>query len=444
MSLLGQIAMGTTDVIFIGRLGPHELAASSLAVNIFFVLFMLIAGVVMASNSLISQYRGQKNSRMIRRTVRQALWVTVLLSLIGWMLLGNMAQLMLLLGQDAQIAEIAGRYMSYFMWSLMPAVGYVALRSFAIGLQQANLIAYITWAAVPVNAVLDYVLIFGAFDLPAMGIEGAGLATTLVASGEFLIVAIVVIYKEPFKEYQVFTNFWRPDWMIFRKLFTLGTPIAIRVTLEEGVFTASAILIGWIGVIELAAHSIIITVLSITYMFSIGIADAATSRVGFEFGAKNYVQTRINGWIGIAVVVTFMTLSAIVLVSFPIELSSLILDSTTDRADEVLLIAGTLLVVAAATQIPDGIQLVIAGCLAGINDTKAPMYTALICYWGLGFLIAWILAFEMEMGVVGFWIGLLIGLFTNSIVNSIRFWYLAHNDARLDKQQLLTVHNEYE
>ncbi len=443
LSLLGQIAMGTTDVIFVGRLGPDELAASSLAVHVYFLIFMLIAGVTMASNSLISQYRGQKNTRMIRRTVRQALWVSILLSSFGWIFLGNMENILLLLGQDPNIANIAGRYMDYFMWSLLPAVAFVALRSFCVGLQQAKLAAYITWSIVPLNALLDYVLIFGGFGIPAMHIEGAGLATSITSITLFVVLAIVIAYKTPFKEYQIFANFWRPDWIIFRKLFTLGSPIAIRVTLEEGIFAASALMIGLIGVVELAAHSILVTILSISYMFSVGIADATTSRVGYEFGARNYIQSRANGWIGIAVAASFMGCAALIAFTFPSEISGFILDASTPNAEEVLILAASLLVVGAATQIPDGIQLVIAGCLAGVNDTKAPMYTALICYWGIGLFSAWVLAFKMDMGVIGFWIGLFIGLVGNAVVNSIRYWWLAHNDDRLDKQQLLAEQNDH-
>ncbi|WP_420549436.1 MATE family efflux transporter [Curvivirga sp.] len=442
LSLLGQMAMGTTDVIFIGQLGPTELASASLSSHIYYIYFMISIGIILASNSLISQFRGQENQRMIRRTVRQSIWIAILCSIVFMIPLWFMKEVFIMLGQEESLAITAGRYTDYLMWSFLPAVAFVSLRCFFVGMQQAKMAAVIVWSAVPINAGLDYLLIFGGFGIPALDIEGAGIATTIVSTMIFIAGAITVTFKQPFADYQIFKNFWRPDWEIFTRLFKLGTPMSIRLTLEESVFTVSAILLGWLGIIELAAHTIIMVILGTTYMISLGIADATTSRVGYEFGAKNYIQARQNGWVGFFATLTFTITAALIVIIFSTEISEFILDPSTERADEVLFVAAGVMLIAAFSQIPDGIQLSIAGCLAALNDTKVPMFASIFCYWGLGFSIAWLLAFELDMGVAGFWLGLFIGLCSSAVVNLLRFWYLIRSDARLDHQQQLASNED--
>ncbi|MDX1738151.1 MAG: MATE family efflux transporter, partial [Alphaproteobacteria bacterium] len=338
---------------------------------------------------------------------------------------------------DLAVADVAGRYMTTFMWTIVPSLAYIAIRSFLVAMDNSKVAALIVWGAVPLNALLDYILIFGAFGMPELNVEGAGLASSIVSCCMFVVGALYVGLSPQYRKFQIFKNFWRPDWEIFKKLFRLGAPMSIRTSIEEGTFTFSAIVIGWIGVAELAAHSIIVTVLAVFFLINVGIASGTTSRVGFAFGQKDYDKTRENGWVGICVAASFSVVAAILVGVFSSEIVSLILSVDTEDAERVTEIAAIIMVIAAITIIPDGTQIGISGALDGINETRMPMINALIAYWGLGFACAWYLAFHLDMGVVGFWYGILTGLTMNMTLNYLTFWYLVRNNQRLEKQQLL-------
>jgi len=254
LTQLGQIAMMTTDLALIGRLGETAIAAVGLAHLILFAGFVFGMGPASAVAPLAAQAFGAREPRMVRRSLRVGLWAAVM---IGAPI--NVAQLwgediLLAAGQSSQAAALAARYLSGLAWSMIPAWCFIAVRNFMGAVNRPEPALWVTLAAIPVNGGLAYALIHGAFGLPRLDLLGAGLATTLVNLG-MCASAIWICYTcRPFKKYRVLGRFWRADWELMRKLLAVGFPISGALMLEWGLFSSAALLVGWIGTTALAAH----------------------------------------------------------------------------------------------------------------------------------------------------------------------------------------------
>lgn len=285
-------------------------------------------------------------------------------------------------------------------------------------------------AGVPINAVLAYALIFGAFGLPRLELIGAGLASAFVNLAMFAAMLAIVLGLRPFRRYYVLGHFWRPDWAVFRRIFVLGMPIAGAILMEYGVFAMAALLMGWIGTVSIAAHQIALQIASISFMVPYGIGQAATVRVGHAVGRRDPDGARRAGWTAFALGVTFMAAMSIVLLAAPEFLAGLFIDSATPDGAPVVALAAVLLMVAAAFQMADGAQTIAIQSLRGLNDTTVPMLIAGLGYWGVGFGAGYLLGFTMGLGAVGIWVGLALGLGIVGVLLIIRF-------ARLTQQGYL-------
>ncbi|MBM3950414.1 MAG: MATE family efflux transporter [Rhodospirillales bacterium] len=431
LTSLGQIAILTTDVILIGRLGATALAAGSLGYVVFFTAFVIGMGIVMATAPLAAQAFGARRPREVRRVVRQGLWIAGLLT-IPFCLIAVPAAPPLLraLGQPADVVNAAGEYLSTLLWCLPTAVGFIVLRNFAAALNRPEPALWVMLAGVPINAVLAYALIFGAFGLPRLELIGAGLASALVNLAMFAAMLAIVLGLRPFRRYYVLGHFWRPDWTIFRRIFVLGTPIAGAILMEYGVFAVAALLMGWIGTVSIAAHQIALQIASVSFMVPYGIGQAATVRVGHAVGRRDPDGARRAGWTALALGVTFMAAMSVVLLAAPEFLAGLFIDSATPDGAPVVALAALLLAVAAAFQMADGAQTIAIQSLRGLNDTTVPMLIAGLGYWGVGFGASYLLGFTVGLGAVGIWVGLALGLGIVALLLIIRF-------ARLTQQGYL-------
>ena len=431
-SFLGTIAIGTTDIIFIGRLGADYLAASSLAMAIYLVVFLICLGMVLPATPLAAQARGARNPRRIRRVIRQGLWITATVCLPGYLALWHLPRIMDLAGQDPALTRIATDYMRFFMWVLMPAVGYAALRCFLTAMERPRAAMVVMWLAVLINIVLDYSLIFGRLGLPEMGIEGAGLASVIVNIFMFAAIVLVVMYHKAFRRYGIFQRLWRPDWQIYRTFLRQGWPIALELLAEEGLISAGTLLAGLFGPREVAAHAIALQLISIVYMVGLGFSGAASTRAGFHMGRRDLLGIRRSCLSSLFMALGFMGIFALVFTFFPHELSRIFLDPETPNADEVMALAATLLAIAAFFQITDGCQLIMAGALNGISDMLAASLIGLVCYWGIGITAAVFFGFYLEAGVVGIWWGMALGLVMAALAYMIRFYFKTRDERLFD------------
>ena len=295
---LAQIAMTATDVMMMGRAGPGMLAAGALGANLYFAPLIFGLGLMNAASPMMAAELGRNRHavREIRRTVRQGLWIAVLVCIPIWLILWNTEAILAGMGQDPVLAEQAGIYVRWLQWAVLPFYGYIILRSFMAALERPRWALLIVVIAVSFNAFANWCLIFGNLGFPAMGISGSGLATTLSSILMFAGLAIVVSIERGFRRYHLFGRFWRADWPRFRSLMRLGLPIAGILTFEVWIFNAAALIMGMIGPSSLAAHAIAIQIASISFMVPMGISQACTVRVGRAYGAGDPIGITRAGW----------------------------------------------------------------------------------------------------------------------------------------------------
>ena len=409
---LGQTAMTATDVMMMGRLGASSLAAGTLGANLYFAPMIFGLGLVLAVVPMIAFELGRKRHsvRDVRRTVRQGLWLAVIVAVPIWLLLWHSETILLAMGQDPALSAEAGRYVRTMQWSTLPFYWFIVLRSFIQALERPGWALAVVLTAVVFNAFANWCLIFGNLGMPALGIAGSGLAHTL--SSLLLLVGIVavVLLDRRFRRYRLLGRVWRADWPRFRELLRLGLPIAGIMTFEVTIFNAAALLMGLIDAVSLAAHAIAIQLASISFMVPMGISQAATVRVGRAFGAGNDDGVTRSGWCAFMLGVGFMTCTAALMIAAPHLLIAAFIDTADPANAPVIELAVSFLAMAALFQIVDGAQAVGSGMLRGLKDTTVPMIYAAIGYWGVGMPLGAALAFLTPLRGVGIWIGLSGGL----------------------------------
>jgi MATE family multidrug resistance protein len=263
---------------------------------------------------------------------------------------------------------------------------------------------------VALNALLDYALIFGHFGLPALGLEGAALATVLVYCALFAAMAIVVLTMRPFRRYHVFSRLWRSDWLRFAEIFRIGTPAGVAVLMEIGLFAAAVYLMGMIGPDAVAAHQIAIQCAAVTFMVPLGVAQASTVRVGMALGRRDRAGIGRAAWAALATGVGFMAVMAATFWVVPRSIVGLYLDLDAPENQRVIALAIEFLLLAGAFQVFDGAQAVGTGILRGLSDTRAPMMMATVSFWLVGFPVCIGLGFGLGWNGFGIWIGLSLSL----------------------------------
>jgi len=420
---LAQNAMQTTDVVMMGWLGPDALAAGTLGFNIYFTPMIFGMGMLLAVSPMVAFELGRRahSVRDVRRTVRQGLWIALMLAIPLWALMWQGEAILVAMGQDPALAADAGSYLRAMQWALLPFYFYIVLRSFVSALERPGWALAIMAVAVLFNVFANWVLMFGNLGFPAFGIVGTGIATTLSATLMCAGLALVVLLHKRFRRYHVFGRFWRPDWPRFREMLRIGLPISGILTFEVGLFGASALLMGLIGAASLAAHAIAVQLASIAFMVPMGIAQAATVRVGRAYGAGSEQGIKMSGWVAFALGIAFMAMTATLMLTMPHLLISAFLDLDDAVNAEVVGLAVLFLAIAALFQIVDGAQAVAGGMLRGLQDTKVPMFYAAIGYWGIGMPSGILLAFWFGLGGAGIWLGLCIGLAVVALMLVVRW-----------------------
>jgi multidrug resistance protein, MATE family len=429
LTQLGQIAMTTTDLVLIGRLGDEAVAAAGLAGTIYFLSFTLGIGLMAAVAPLAAQAFGAGEPALVRRALRTGLWVALLVSLpiMAFPLRGE--PILRALGQAPTTSHLAQDYLCGLAWGVMPALWFQAIRSFMGAVNRPQPILWITLAAIPANALLAYLLIYGAFGLPKLGLFGAGLATTTVNFATFLAGVWFVTQRKPFSDYRIFTRLWRIDWTLMRQIVVIGAPISIAILLEYGVFSSAGLLMGLIGTTALAAHQIALQVASILFMVPLGIGMSATIRVGHAVGRNDAAGIKRAGHVAILLATALSAILTLAVIFARIAIVRLFLGDATTNGETGGL-AAMLLAVGATLFVTDGLQGTAAGALRGLKDTRIPLLIAAISYWLIAFPAAYALAFFTPFGAIGVWTGLSIGTAVNATLLVLRFRWLAIRLAR--------------
>jgi MATE family multidrug resistance protein len=424
---LVEMALTTTDVMLMGRLGPQTLAAGILATNLFFGLAIPGLGLVIAVSPLIAKERGGRPHavREVRRTVRQGLWSALLLSVLALLVLSQTASILRALGQDPLLADRAASYMNALMWGLPAFLGYIVLRSTVAALGRPQAALWAALVAIPVNAALAYALMFGRFGFPDLGLSGAGVATAIATWVMFAILALQLVTDRRFRRYRFFGRWWEVDMVRLLELWRVGLPIGAALTFEVTIFNAAAFLMGMVSETALAAHAIAIQICSVSFMVPLGIGQAATVRVGLALGARNEAGIALAGRVAFALGVSFMVMTAIVMLLAPSLLAGLFIDVTAAANQEVVRLAAVFLFFGGLFQIADGAQVVVAGMLRGLQDTRVPMLFAGLGYWIITLPLAIVLGFGLRLGGTGIWAALALGLAIVAVLMTLRWWQRA-------------------
>jgi multidrug resistance protein, MATE family len=423
---LGQVAIQTTDVVMIGWLGTEALAASVLGVNVSFVLLLFAIGVVGATAPMIAQDLGRHPHavREPRRTVHQGFWVALLLGLPASVILWQIAPILTFLRQDPALIAAAEDYVHAAMWGFVPALWFIVLRNFIAALERPRAGMVIMLIGVSFNAIAAYGLIFGRLGLPALGLWGAGIAAAL--TNVFLFVALLsfILIDRRFRRYYILGRFWRADWSRLGEIFRIGLPIGVTLIMEVGLFAGSGFLIGAISTTQLAAHQIALQCAAVTFMVPLGLAQAATVRVGLAAGRRNPPGVLRAGTMALIIGCGFMLAMALIMWSVPQSIVGLFIDAADPANRAVVQAAVTFLAVAALFQIFDGGQVIGAGALRGLKDTRWPMVFAAVAYWLVGMACAVGLGLGAGLGGLGVWLGLAAGLAVAAGLMIARFYLL--------------------
>lgn len=420
-----------TDVVLLGWLGPKELAAAALALSLSFGMILFALGVLTASSPMIASALGERFNavRDVRRTFRQSLWAAALMTVPTLIVLWNAEPIILAFGQDPELARLAAWFLKGYMWVIPPWMLFQVMRNFLSALERPGWVLVISAAGIPLNALVAWSLIFGHLGMPALGLIGGGIGSAIVWTAMALALAVVILTDRQFRRFHLFGRFWRPDWPRFRQLFRLGGPIGLTMGFEGGVFSAAAYLMGLFGAPSVAAHQIALQIAATTFMIPLALGQATTVRVGLAYGRRDSTGIALAGWTAFALSTAFMALMATLMFLFPRDLITLFLDDTPANAT-VISLGVSFLMIAALFQIVDGWQVVAAGMLRGIHDTRVPMIFALFGYWAIGLGVGVALAFSMEWRGIGIWTGLAAGLGVVAVLMLLRW-------ARRDRLGLL-------
>ena len=408
-----QMLTYAVDVIFIARLGEQQLAGSALAVSLFGLVLWALTGLTGAVAPLIAEAIGARGPalRPVRRSVRMALWLAVIAGIGGMGLCLMLDPIMAVSGQQSGIRTLANEYNNVIVFSMVPMLLAGVLRNFVSALGRPIFATAITGLGIFVNAGANYVFIFGKFGAPEMGLAGAAVATILTAFFTLGAYVAAIRMDRRLHRYHVFGRIWAPDWARFRQIVVIGTPIALTITAEAGIFGAAAFLMGRFGAAELAGHTVALQLAALAFQVPFGVGQAAAIRVGYHYGAHDRVAAGRAGWVALAIGAGFMTLTAGSMILFPELLLRIYVDPDAPANAALVAFALQYLVLASIFQLADGVQAVAAGALRGLQDTRIPMWIAIFSYWvpGIGMSVG--LGFFTPLEGTGVWIGLATGLF---------------------------------
>jgi len=417
---VAQFAIGMTDSIMLGWYGATALAAVTLAGSYFFVFFLMGAGFAIAVMPLVAAAAGAGEERQIRRATRMGLWLSLIYGVAAMPVLLFSEQILLTLGQKPEVAGPASAYLQLAGWGLFPALLVMVFKSYLAALERTQIVLWITILAAVVNGLVNYALIFGNWGAPEMGIAGAAYASIATQTVSLLAVGAYALWVLP--EHEILKNFYRPDWEMFARVFKLGMPIGLTNLSEVSLFAASAMMMGWLGTIPLAAHGVAMTLAGLTFMVHLGLSNAATIRAGNAYGRGDRAHMALGAQVVIVLSLAMALIGIAAFLLLPDQLISLFLDPSDPNKPEILIVGASLLAMAALFQLADGMQVIALGVLRGVQDTNWPMVIAALSYWAIGVPASYIFGFTFGWGGVGVWSGLVLGLSFAGVFLMLRFW----------------------
>lgn len=418
-SHLAQIAIVVTDAVMLGWYDVAALAAMTLAQAVWFVCFIVGSGIAFAVLPLVASALGAGDDTQVRRVTRMGLWLSALYGLIVMPPLIWSEPMFLALGQAPQTAAMAQTYMQITAFAMIPALLMMVLKSYLSALERSQSVLWISVGTAALNVVINWGLIFGNLGLPELGIRGAAIASVSVNLLGLAVFCLHAARATP--EHALFTRLWNPDAEAFLRVFRLGWPIGLTNLAESGLFSATSIMMGWLGQNALAAHGVALQLTSITFVVHLGLSQAATVRAGGALGRGDRDAMLTGARAAIALSVGFALLTVILYLTLPDVLVSLFIDPADPARPAIIAAGAALLSVAALFQLVDGLQVTVLGLLRGLQDTTWPMIYAGLSYWVVGIPASYVMGFVLGWGGPGIWLGLVVGLALAAVTLLHRF-----------------------
>lgn len=420
-SQLGQVMVGVADNMMVGQVGYIPLAGASLGNAIFFFFMVFGLGVSFAITPLVGFAHGQGNNKEGGQVLRHGLFINTILGVILFAVVMIAANFLHLLGQEAAVVEQAMPYMFVIGFSMIPFLVFQSFRQFSEGLSMTKIPMIVSVSTNILNIILNYILIYGKFGAPELGLLGAGIATLISRIMMAIVMAAYVLSHNSYKPYLVSLGIKNLDLTMIKDLLKIGVPAGFQFVFEVGAFSMAAIMMGWIGAPTQAAHQIAINMASISYMTVSGLGAAAAIRVGNQLGKKQYKTMKDAALTLIAMGTALMVVFAALFILFKDKLPLLYNDKP-----EVVSIAAGLLIIAALFQLSDGVQVISLGALRGMKDVKIPTLITFFAYWVIALPLGYVLAFNYGYGANGIWFGLFLGLTIAGIWVFLRFLKLSN------------------
>ncbi|MCH8467559.1 MAG: MATE family efflux transporter [Roseinatronobacter sp.] len=421
-SHLAQFMLAITDTIMLGWYGVADLAAGVIGAALFFAVFTLGSGFANAVMPMVATAAASDLDADVRRAARMGLWLSIGFGLAVLPLFWSSGTLLTLLRQPAEVVPLGEGYMRLLGFSLVPALCVMVLKNYLAALGRTQVALWLTVGAVGLNIGLNWLLIFGNLGAPELGVRGAAIATILVNLATVAALAAYCAWLPSLRRYALFLRFWRPDWQAMGQVWRLGWPIGVALVAETALFSAAAVMVGWIGTQELAAHGIALEITAALFMVHLGFSNAATVLVGRARGQRDQAALRASAKAAVGVSMGFAVLTmALYILAGPVLVGLFLAPDEPARA-AIIAIGASFLLVAAVFQLADGAQVLAMGLLRGVQDTRVPMLIAAFSYWGVGLPTSYLLGIRFGYGGEGVWAGLVVGLSVAAVLLMARFW----------------------
>ncbi len=416
----------TVNVVMMGLLGTQVLAGGALGAIAFLTLLPTCYGILLSGGSLAAEAFGANNIDRVSRIASGQIWLVVALSLPAMLLLWHGDTILLLLDQQPSNVLLAKIYLQSIVWGFPAALGILVLKDIASAVNVPRSITVIMLAGLILNAPADYVLMFGKFGLPQLGLAGIGWASTLVFWLTFIAGFILLIFSPTIRDYQLFRYLHQFDKQTFVKIFQTGWPIGLQWGAETTILSVSAGLAGYLGTVTLAAHEIAVQTAEIAMVLPLGIVNVAVTRVGQTMGEKNPVGARRAALIGMTIGGIFSSAVALIFWLFPYQIAGIYLDINNPENIEAVKTATTFLVLAGLFQIFYSVQAIAVGALVGLQDTLVPVLMNLVC-WGIGLTGSYFMGIILGWGGIGIWLGMVLSSLLSGVILMVRFYQVIAN-----------------
>ncbi|MFA3781785.1 MATE family efflux transporter [Melioribacteraceae bacterium 4301-Me] len=413
---VGHIMMGVVDSIMVGKVGTDSLAAASLVNGLFFLILVLGIGMSTALSPLIAMSLGANKPEECGKTLNNSLFVNMAFAIVLMTLMFIVSLLIPYLNQPTEVVKLSQSYLQILILSIIPFLLFQTYRQFLEGLSIPNPPMLVAILANLLNAFLNWIFIYGNLGAPALGLFGAGLSTTLTRTTMAFSLMFYVISSKKFFSYSPQINIKVLDKKLITKIIQIGLPSGFQFFMEMGAFSFAAVMIGWLGSTQLAAHQIAINLASITYMIILGISSAGSIRVGNAVGKNDKQEIRYAGFTALGLAITLMSFFGLSFVVFRNLLPHIYINDP-----KVIDIASQLLIIAAMFQVFDGSQVTGLGILRGLLDVRIPTIMSFISYWIIAIPVALLLGFGLKLGIIGIWTGLSLGLAALAVFLTSRF-----------------------